>query len=390
MELKEKILVYLYYLKELSIAGLSKSLSKSTPIVTKAINELLEQDIIVDKGLAASTGGRRAALYALNDHVDHLIISVSVDQFYTSIHLSNLKQEILAETSDIRLDLRDESAGNDILEHIKTFINKHKLKSNKIIGIGISMPGFVNAHLGVNDSFADHNPLHHLKNSIESKLNIPTIIDNDSRCVAWAEKEFGAGVDSTHTLVINLNWGVGLGIIINGEIFTGATGFAGEFSHIPLSNTNSLCSCGKRGCLEVEASLKSAIEQTEIAIQQGEYSIYSTLIKTMSNKNNALIEAAKIGDQLVIYHIGKIGFMIGKGISTLLHILNPNKVIISGRGAEIGNILGPQIQNAINEFSIPRIAKMTEIEISGLHKTAQQKGTTALVVEHYINRILTN
>jgi len=390
MELKEKILVYLYYLKELSIAGLSKSLSKSTPIVTKAINELLEQDIIVDKGLAASTGGRRAALYALNDHVDHLIISVSVDQFYTSINLSNLKQEILAETSDIRLDLRDESAGDDILEHIKTFINQHKLKSDKIIGIGISMPGFVNAHLGVNDSFPDHNPLHHLKNSIESKLNIPTIIDNDSRCVAWAEKEFGAGVDSTHTLVINLNWGVGLGIIINGEIFTGATGFAGEFSHIPLSNTNSLCSCGKRGCLEVEASLKSAIEQTEIAIQQGEYSIYSTLIKTMSNKNNALIEAAKIGDQLVIYHIGKIGFMIGKGISTLLHILNPNKVIISGRGAEIGNILGPQIQNAINEFSIPRIAKMTEIEISGLHKTAQQKGTTALVVEHYINRILTN
>jgi len=390
MELKEKILVYLYYLKELSIAGLSKSLSKSTPIVTKAINELLEQDIIVDKGLAASTGGRRAALYALNDHVDHLIISVSVDQFYTSIHLSNLKQEILAETSDIRLDLRDESAGDDILEHIKTFINQHKLKSDKIIGIGISMPGFVNAHLGVNDSFPDHNPLHHLKNSIESKLNIPTIIDNDSRCVAWAEKEFGAGVDSTHTLVINLNWGVGLGIIINGEIFTGATGFAGEFSHIPLSNTNSLCSCGKRGCLEVEASLKSAIEQTEIAIQQGEYSIYSTLIKTMSNKNNALIEAAKKGDQLVIYNIGKIGFMIGKGISTLLHILNPNKVIISGRGAEIGNILGPQIQNAINEFSIPRIAKMTEIEISGLHKTAQQKGTAALVVEHYINRILTN
>ncbi|MDF2516696.1 MAG: hypothetical protein K0R59_1992 [Sphingobacterium sp.] len=390
MELKEKILVYLYYLKELSIAGLSKSLAKSTPIVTKAINELLEQHVIVDKGLAASTGGRRAALYALNDHADQLIISVSVDQFYTSIHLSNLKQEVLAETVDIRLDLRDESTGNDIVEHIRKFINAHKLKSSKIIGIGISMPGFVNASLGVNDSFADNNPLHHLKHNIEKKLNIPTIIDNDSHCVAWAEKEFGSGVDSTHTLVINLNWGVGLGIIINGEIFTGATGFAGEFSHIPLSNTNSLCSCGKRGCLEVEASLKSAIEQTELAIQQGEYSIYSTLIKTMSNKNNALIEAAKIGDQLVIYNIGKIGFMIGKGISTLLHILNPNKVVISGRGAEIGHILGPQIQNAINEFSIPRIAKMTEIEISGLHKTAQQKGTAALVVEHYINRILTN
>lgn len=390
MELKEKILIHLYYQKELSIAELAKSLSKSTPIVTKAINDLLDQGIIVDKGLAASTGGRRAALYALSDNVDHLIMSVSIDQFYTSIHISNLRQEILHKKVDIALDLSEPTASNKILEELKIIINQHNIDSAKIIGIGISMPGFVNTTLGVNDSFPDHEPIHHLKNIVEKELKIQTIIDNDSRCVAWAEKEFGGGVNSTHTLVINLNWGVGLGIIINGEIFTGATGFAGEFSHIPLSNTNSLCSCGKRGCLEVEASLKSAIEQTEMAIQQGEYSIYSTLIKTVSNKNNALIEAAKIGDQLVIYNIGRIGFMIGKGISTLLHILNPNKVIISGRGAEIGHILSPQIQNAINEFSIPRIAKMTEIEISNLHKTAQQKGTTALVVEHYINRILTN
>ncbi|WP_313155234.1 ROK family protein [Sphingobacterium multivorum] len=388
MELREKILICLYYLKEQSIAGLSKSLAKSTPIVTKAINELLEQNIIVDKGLAASTGGRRAALYSLNDNLDNFILSISIDQFYTSIFLSNLQQEILQEEIDIQLDLQDPIAGINILTQLKNFIEKHHIDSKKIIGIGISMPGFVNMNTGVNNSYAEENPLHYLKNTIETALEIPTVIDNDSRSVAWAEKEFGGGIDSTHTLVINLNWGVGLGIIINGEIFTGATGFAGEFSHIPLSNTNSLCSCGKRGCLEVEASLKSAIDQTEIAIQQGEYSIYSTLIKTMSNKSDALIEAAKIGDQLVIYQIGKIGFMIGKGISTLLHILNPNKIIISGRGAEIGNILMPQIQNAVNEFSIPRIARMTKIEISMLHKTAQQRGTTALVVEHHINRLL--
>jgi len=389
MELKEKILTYLYYLKEQSIAGLSKSLAKSTPIVTKAINELLEQKIIVDKGLAASTGGRRAALYSLNENLDNFIVSVSIDQFYTSIYLSNLQQEILAEEVDIKLDLTDPTVSANILKHLRIFIESH-IDAKKVIGIGISMPGFVNSTTGLNNSYTENNPLHYLKNTLETEFNIPTVIDNDSRCVAWAEKEFGSGINSTHTLVINLNWGVGLGIIINGEIFTGATGFAGEFSHIPLSNTNSLCSCGKRGCLEVEASLKSAIDQTEMSIQQGEYSIYSTLSKTMSNKSDALIEAAKIGDQLVIYHIGKIGYMIGKGISTLLHILNPNKIIISGRGAEIGNILMPQIQNAVNEFSIPRIAKMTKIEISNLHKTAQQKGTTALVVEHYINHILTN
>ena len=115
MELREKILICLYYLKEQSIAGLSKSLAKSTPIVTKAINELLEQNIIVDRGLAASTGGRRAALYSLNDDLDNFIVSISIDQFYTSIFLSNLQQEILQEEIDIQLDLVAPLAGINIL-----------------------------------------------------------------------------------------------------------------------------------------------------------------------------------------------------------------------------------------------------------------------------------
>ncbi len=80
--------------------------------------------------------------------------------------------------------------------------------------------------------------------------------------------------------------------------------------------------------------------------------------------------------------------MLGKGISTLLHILNPNKIIISGRGAEVGDIIAPQIQVAINEFSIPKIAKMTAIEISSLHKNAQQMGTASLVAEHLIDNII--
>jgi len=149
-----------------------------------------------------------------------------------------------------------------------------------------------------------------------------------------------------------------------------------------------LCSCGKRGCLEVEASISAAIRNIQNDIKKGEYSIYEKLEGEHNNKIEALIEAVKIGDQVAINNTGKIGYLLGKGISTLIHILNPHKIIISGRGAEIGQILTPHIQVAINEYSIPKIAKETMLSISNLHKCAQQLGTTALVIEKYIARII--
>ncbi|MNV00126.1 N-acetylglucosamine repressor [compost metagenome] len=352
------------------------------------MNELLQKNIIVEKGYAASTGGRKAIQYMLNEDLTHSIISIAIDQFYTSITLSNLKTEVISSKANLPIDLRHDNAAKLIHESLNHFISTNHIDLAYILGIGISMPGFVNSDSGLNESYNDDSPLFNIRAQIEQEFGIPTVIDNDSRCVAWAEKKFGSAMNSSYSLVINLNWGVGLGILINDNIFKGTSGFAGEFSHIPLSDALTLCSCGKRGCLEVEASLSAAIQNIEKDINNGEYSIYNTLAKEYKNKVEAMIDAAQIGDQIAINNIGKIGYLLGKGISTLIHILNPNKIIISGRGAEIGHILAPHIQVAVNEYSIPKIAKKTTLEISTLHKKAQQMGTTALVIEKFMNNII--
>lgn len=383
-----EILRLLYYKPMQPIADIANSLSRSIPSVTKQINDLLTKKVIVEKGYAASTGGRKAIQYILNENLTHRIISIAIDQFYTSISLTNLKTEIISSKNNIPINLEDRNAIDTIIENLSTFLNTSQLDLNQVIGIGISMPGFVNTDTGFNESYNEDSPLYNIRELIEKKFNIPTIIDNDSRCIAWAEKKFGGAQDSSHSLVINLNWGVGLGILINDDIFKGTSGYAGEFSHIPLSETLTLCSCGKRGCLEVEASISAAIKNIEKNIKNGEYSIYEKLTKVHVNKIEALIEAVQIGDQVAINNIGKIGYLLGKGISTLIHILNPNKIIISGRGAEIGHILAPHIQVAINEYSIPKISKKTTLGISELHKNAQQIGTTALVIEKYITNII--
>ncbi len=383
-----EILRNLYYRPMQPIADIANSLSRSIPSVTKQINELLSKNIVVEKGYAASTGGRKAMQYMINEDLSYTIVSLSIDQFYTAITLSNLKGDIISTLENLPVDLRDPDAANLLLKTIDRFFSTNNIILRQVIGIGISMPGFVNSEKGLNESYNSDSPLYNIKELIEQKFNVPAVIDNDSRCVAWAEKKFGNAQDSSHSLVINLNWGVGLGILINDDIFKGTSGFAGEFSHIPLSDELTLCSCGKRGCLEVEASVSAAIRNIEKDIKNGEYSIYEKLVEEYDNKAEALIESVHIGDQIAINNIGKIGYLLGKGISTLIHILNPNKIIISGRGAEIGYILAPHIQVAVNEYSIPKISKKTSIEMSDLHKRAQQLGTIALVIEKYITNII--
>ncbi|WP_206531864.1 MULTISPECIES: ROK family protein [Sphingobacterium] len=370
------------------ISEIANTLSRSIPSVTKQLNALLAKDIIVEKGYAASTGGRKAIQYRLNEDLSHTVISISIDQFYTSIASTNLKAEILFAENNVPIDLRDTNAPDLIINCLDNFLSENQLDKQLIIGVGISMPGFVNSETGLNESYNEHSRLYNIREQIELKFGIPTVIDNDSRCVAWAEKKFGEAQDSSHSLVINLNWGVGLGILINDDIFKGTSGFAGEFSHIPLSDTLTLCSCGKRGCLEVEASISAAIRNIQKDIKKGAYSIYEKLELEHNNKVEALIKSVQIGDQIAINNIGKIGYLLGKGISTLIHILNPHRIIISGRGAEIGQILAPQIQVAVNEYSIPKIAKKTTLSISTLHRNAQQLGTTALVIEKFIARII--
>ncbi|OOG20373.1 hypothetical protein BWD42_07600 [Sphingobacterium sp. CZ-UAM] len=382
------ILTMLYYEPMLSILCIANKLSWSIPSVSKQIKKLRDNNIIIEQGYAASTGGRKAMQYRLNPALKQQVVSLTIDQFYMGIALSNLSAETVLCEDHIAIDLQDRSAAEEIMLALENFITVHQINPHDLLGIGISMPGFVNTASGLNESYSSNTALYNLKDNIQSKFNVPTVIDNDSRCVTRAELKIGSAGGFGSALVINVNWGVGLGILVQDELFTGVSGFAGEFSHIPLTEGSVFCSCGKMGCLEMEASLSAAIRNMEEAIANGASSMYTKLRNEYRNKGDALVVAAQLGDRLAIHHIGKIAYLLGKGIAILIHILNPQKIVISGRGAEVGYLLLPHIQAAINEHCIPKLAQKTQVEISGLHKKAQQLGTTALVIEKLIPGIL--
>ena len=388
--MNDQIIKSIYFHKLQSIAQLSKTFNKSVPLITKSVNSLLEMNLIEGNDLAASTGGRRAIQFKINSNLLKYTLVIALDQYYTSIYIFDLKNNIIAETVDIYNPLKNKDKALDIIISLtEELITSSKIPGSNFLGIGISMPGFVDTEKGINDSFDKQSKLHHIKKNIGEHFNMPTIIENDSTCIAFAEQKFGAAKNIKSSLVINLNWGVGLGMIVNGQIFKGSSGYAGEFSHIPLCDSNELCSCGKKGCLEVEASLTAAVKNVQAALNAGEKSsLESEQQNNLLAQGDALLESAINGDQLAIASLGKIGYMLGKGIATLIHILNPEVIIISGRGAKAGTILMPQIQTAINEFCIPRLAHATQIRISETNKQAQSVGTAAFIIENLIQTLI--
>ncbi|WP_181182385.1 ROK family protein [Sphingobacterium lumbrici] len=382
-QLRADIIKQLYYRKALSLAAISKCTKKSLPVITAMVNTLIKEKYVIEQGLGPSTGGRRAQTFLLNPKKEKFIIAVAMDQFITRMAIYNFANEIVYPVRHLDLNIQDVHATERLMQFIDQNIAAFGLPKSHILGVGIGMPGFVNIREGINYSYLKTPDGTNLRGFLSTGLQLQVYIDNDSSLIALAELNFGMAVDKKDVLVINIGWGTGLGMVVNGSLYRGSSGYAGEFSHIPLSKTANLCSCGKVGCLEVDTSLLVMVSNAEKAIEGGSESIMRSLFKDESkHKADHFLDAVIMHDPLAVAILSDAAFQIGKGLATLIHILNPESIVLSGRGARAGKMLLPSIEQAINEFCIPRIAEKTTIILSNLLEDAELMASAGLVVEH--------
>lgn len=383
-KLYHQIIQQLYYNKVISCAELSGLISKSIPLVTKALNYLIESGYVVEQGYAPSSGGRRPLMYALKP--DKLyVVTVAMDQLSARIGIIDLLDKFITPIEIAELPLQNNAGAlTTLIPLINQHISRSGISKQKIIGIGIGMPGFVNVNEGINYTYlnTEDKPL---TQHIADATGIPTYIDNDSSLIALSELKFGIARSINDAMVINLGWGIGLGMIINGKIFRGHNGFAGELSHIPISEDGALCACGKQGCLEAEASLLAIADKAIEAIKNGKKTslVYTEGKSSKLEIGDALMEMANRGDQYAIELISDAAYKIGRGLSILIHIINPESIVLSGRGAKVGNLLLAPIQQALNKYCIPRLASGTKLFISDIGFDAELIGAAILVMENF-------
>jgi predicted NBD/HSP70 family sugar kinase len=295
-----------------------------------------------------------------------------------------MANQVVAKVERIELPLQgNPHALQELGQHLSDFISNSGIAKEKIAGIGIGMPGFVDGHKGINYSFLNTNN-NSIIHYIESVTGLPVLIDNDSSLIALAEWKLGAARKRQNAMVINISWGIGLGMILNGNLFRGQNGFAGEFSHIPLFTNNKICNCGKMGCLETETSLQVIAEKAIKGLNEGRTSILKDLSPIhLEETSKTIMEAAARGDKYAVELLSQAAYHIGRGIAILIHILNPGLIVLSGRGALAGRLWLAPVQQALNEHCIPKIAENIEILVSPLGYHAERLGAAALVMEHY-------
>jgi predicted NBD/HSP70 family sugar kinase len=382
--LKNEVIKQLYYKHPLSLTEISRLTHKSLPLVTKCVQNLIAEGYVVEQGLGPSTGGRRASLFLLNEEKQKFIVSVAMDQFITRMVIYDLAHRVKSDIFSMELPLTDNPEATDqLISFINTNLAASEIPKTDLLGIGIGVPGFVDAESGISHSYLKTDTDLPLGDYLTEKLGLPVFLDNDSSLIALAELHYGAAVGKLNVMVANIGWGTGLGMIVNGKLYRGSSGYAGEFSHIPLSKSNDLCSCGKRGCLEVETSLLVMTERAAAEIKAGSATRMSQLAQD-KNRNIAevFLEAAREHDPLAVSILSEAAFMIGKGLATLIHIMNPECIVLSGRVASAGKVMLPAIQQALNEFCIPRIASQTQIVQSELAENAELLAAASLVMEN--------
>ena len=365
----------LFYHKVLSSTEISAFTGKSIPYTTKVLNELIQAGFIEEKGLANSSGGRKPVNYSLVAET-YYMVSVAMDQYTVQMVIIDFQGQFVTEVANFDFRLYDASP-MDLAELIAGYLSDARFKPAAMV---ITMPGFVDTDLGVNYSFLKASKDQTLVGYLQEQFELPVFIDNNSTAIALGEYKFGVASHEKNVMVLNLGWGIGLGMIVDSKIFRGNNGLAGEFSHIPLFNNGQLCSCGKRGCLETEASLQAITRNAQEGINKGEVTSLENF--DILDADVILSEAAK-GDLFAVRLISEAAYQVGRGLSILIHLMNPAAVVLSGKGSEVGKIWMAPIQQAINEHCIPKLTEYTDFYISDMQATAQLIGGAALLVENF-------
>ncbi|HVI46976.1 MAG TPA: ROK family transcriptional regulator [Chitinophaga sp.] len=379
ISLKKAVLAYFASSGNTTIGDMCKEFNLSAPKVTTLLNDLIRDGLVKEYGKVESTGGRKPSLYGLVPD-SAFFIGVDIKQHHLNLGLSDLHKNLahVKEGVAYKLDNSRESL-DELCLHIKQFIRELPVTKEKILGIGINLSGRINYATGYSYSFFhfDDEPLSKV---LEGRLGIKVFLENDSRAMAYGEFNSDAVHGERNVLFLNLDYGIGMGVLIDGQLYYGKSGYSGEVGHIPLFNNEIICHCGKKGCLETEASGWALTRMFREKLAAGAASMLTRRFRNPDDINfEDIIDAAVHDDTLAIELIAEIGDNLGRGIALLINIFNPELVILGGSLATTGDYIRLPIKSAVNKYSLSLVSNDTRFVMSDLGEKAGIIGACLLV-----------
>ena len=377
--IKRNIIAHMAINGECTLSDLTKELHISVPTITKLVQELVEENIVCDLGKVETPGGRRPNIFGLaNSAIYFAGVNVSRDNI--TFLITDLQNNIIKEEIDEEFELLDRpQCMEHICANIERFISTCGIDRGKILGLGVCMPGRVNPETGRSYKYFTSSE-QSLREILEERVGIRVLLENDTRARCYAEYTCGKSKNESNVLYLHMGRGVAIGIIVDGKLYYGKSGFAGEFGHIPFFDNEIICSCGKKGCLETEVSGISLEEKMRLLIERG----VNTILREQYEKQKSIhideiIAAAKNDDNLSIELIEEAGEKVGKAIAFLINTFNPETVIVGGNLSAAGDYLMLPLKSATNKYSLNLVYKDTKFRVSKMSENANAWGVAMLI-----------
>lgn len=376
--MKQKILGLCINDGDYSLADLSKELGASIPTITKLVGELLEDGLLEDMGKQGTNGGRRPSIYGLNPSAGYFV-GVDIRRKFISYAVTDFKGSQIDYQEQLPFSVQNsEESFREMCRYLTSHLESNGIEPSRVLAYGFNLTGRVNNETGYCFSYfiGEDKPI---ASVLEDELGKPAFVENDSRAMTYGEYICGAANNEKNMLFINIAWGLGMGMIVDGKLSYGKSGFSGEIGHFPLLNNDQICHCGKTGCLETGASGSAAYRIFMEKLNEGRTS-------TLSEKFNKgeqihiedIIDAIREEDVLAIEVIEEIGTTLGRAIAGLINLFNPELIVIGGSIASTKEYLLLPIKSAIQKHSLNIINSDTSIKFSKLGKRAGAIGSCML------------
>ncbi len=388
--LRQSIIKRLLSAGNATISELSSELQSSVPTITKAVNELLSEGHVIDMGKITNSGGRRPSLYSINPTCAYFL-GIEVGRTSISIGLQNIKNEFVSIElgTSFALENTQESL-LDFCKVINSFIEDTAVEKQMIVGVCINLSGRINSMEGFsyNYFFSENRPLTEI---ISDQLGLPVRLENDTRAMAFGEYSEGVVDDEQNVIFVNYSWGMAIGIIADGQLYYGKSGYSGEFGHSAILDNEIMCQCGKLGCLETEISGWSLVNQFKAALKEGKQSKIVLDENSSDLHHHAIIAGAiNLEDSLCVELVTKQSEKMGRYLSILLNIFNPDLLVIGGDFAQLGDYVLLPIQSALKKHSLGLVNRDVKLKKSTLGRRAGVIGACCVIKEKMLSPLINN
>jgi len=357
----------------ISRADLAHKSGLSPATVTAITGDLISEGLVIEKETGDSSGGRPPILLALNPR-GGFVIGVKLMEDHAVGALTDLNATVYHKDT---VDFSDESL-DSIVDALVNLVNRlirmSDVRKKQLLGVGVGLAGVIDSTQGVlrqSPFFGWKNvPLRDL---LETRLKVPIHIDNDVNTLTLGEKWLGNGLPVDDFIVITIGRGIGMGIVINGQIYRGKGGGAGEFGHTVIDPKGPLCSCGKHGCLESFLSDRALIDRAHVEVAAD--------VKDIDD----LVKRAAAGNAAAANVLSDAGRLLGRSLANVVNILDPKLILVSGEGVGMGPLFFSGLQASFHENVMPGLADDTEIRVTPWGDDVWARAAASVVIGDIFN-----